>query len=81
MLRPRPEYGYATPSHWHGHSRIELDSSADFASPLVSRISPASMAMFRPPASETGNEHEAPDGDSTGESPTGPYRERHEYGQ
>jgi hypothetical protein len=31
LLRPRPEDGYATPSHWHGLSRIELNSSADLA--------------------------------------------------
>jgi hypothetical protein len=31
LLRPRPGDGYATPSHWHGLSRIELDSSTDLA--------------------------------------------------
>ncbi len=31
LLRPRLEDEYATPSHWHGLSRIELDSSTDLA--------------------------------------------------
>ncbi len=31
LLRPRFDDGYATPSHWHDLSRIELDSSTDLA--------------------------------------------------
>ncbi len=65
LLRPRPEYGYATSSHSHSLIPLELDSLASLIKSSVSRIKSTRIIMFRSFASEIENEHEISVEDST----------------